>query len=124
MELWIQMDFNLFYSWMTDRCWRFLGFTLEEQEEKNTVQSKIKCIKKKKIQEKYKTNSLLIWFLGQWHWTNVHKCLILTKEQMVSSTLPNSELEAITVLGVDSELKLDQHNNDQRPGWVLCSEDA
>lgn len=81
------------FSWMTDRCWRFLGFTLKEQEERNTVQSKIK------IQEKYKANSLLIWFLGRWHWTNVHKCLILPKEQMVSSTLPNSELEAITVPG-------------------------
>lgn len=78
----------------------------------------------KKVQEKYKANSLLIWFLRGWHWTNVHKCLILTKEQMVSSTLPNSELEAITVLGVDSELELDQHNHDRRPGLVLRSEDA
>ena len=57
------MDFNLFYSWMTDRCWRFLGFTLEEQEEKNTVQSKIKCIKKKKdtgkVQNKLSSNLIL-----------------------------------------------------------------
>ena len=57
------MDFSLFYFWMTGRCWRFLGFNLEEQEERNNVQSKIKCIskkKKKKEQERHKASSLLI----------------------------------------------------------------
>lgn len=34
---------------------------------------------------------------------------------MVSSTVPNSELDAIPALGIESEFALDQHNHNQRP---------
>lgn len=98
METWIQMDFSLFYSWTTSRYWGLLGFNLKEQEEKNNVQSKIKCIKKKKrgtgkSQSKLSSNLIL-------RTMTLDQCVALTKEQMVSSTVPNAELDAIPVLEV------------------------
>lgn len=107
------MDFSLFYSWTTNRYWGLLGFNLKEQEEKNNVQSKIKCMFKRKkqtgkSQSKLSSNLIL-------QTMTLDKCAALTKEQMVSSTVPNAELDAIPVLGVGSEFELDQHNHKQRP---------
>lgn len=105
----IKMDFNLFYSWMTNRyllgpSWLFL--------EKH-VQSKIKWIYKNG--ESHKARYLPDWHLGPWHWTNVYKCSTLTKQWMVSSTVPYC-LDIIPALRVGSKVELDQKNNNQKPG--------
>lgn len=95
MEVRIQMDFSPFYSWMTSRHWGLLlGFNLEEQEERNNVQSKRKCISPKgagKQRSKLSSNLLP-------RTVTLDKCPLMFRpgrRAVASRTAPNSEVDAL-----------------------------